>query len=82
MDLTYLVEQRLNLFLLLPLTDLVRVCDSEELWRDIDKPLRFDSSHVVTVLAGREDELVVDDPLWVPIEERRRRMDVDGSPFD
>lgn len=50
-----LVEQRLDLLLLLALTDLVGVSHLEELGGDLHEPLRLDSSDVVTVLSSRED---------------------------
>ena len=66
----------------LALTDLVRVRDLEELRRNFDEPLGLDSSHVVAVLARRKDQLVVNAPFRVPVEERGRRVDVNGRALD
>ena len=79
---TYLVVQWLNLLLFLPLTNLVRVSDFEELRGNIDEPLGLDCSYVMAILACREDEFMVDDPLGVPIEERRGRVDVHWCALD
>lgn len=57
---TYLVEQRFDLFLPLPLTDLVIVCNSEELRCNLHEPFRLYSSDVVTVLSSGQHQLVID----------------------
>ena len=77
-----LVEQRLDFLLPLALTDLVRVGHPEELRRNFDQPLRLNRSHVVAVFAGREDQLMVDAPLGIPVEECRGGVDVDGRALD
>lgn len=64
----HLVVQRFNLFLLLSFTDLVRVCNLEELRSDLYQPLGFDRGYGVTVLAGREQQFVINQPLRCTIE--------------
>lgn len=48
----------------------------EELGRELDEPLGVDRHDVAHVLLGREHQLVVEKPLGVLVEERRRRVDV------
>ena len=74
----HLVVQRLDLLLLLPLTDFVCIRDFEVLGRDINEPLRLDSCDIVAVLSRRQDQLMVDQPLGVAIEQCRGRVDIDG----
>ena len=66
----------------LALTDLVRVCDLEELRRDFDEPLGLNRRDIVAVLARCQNQFVVDAPLRVPIEEGRGRVDVYGCALD
>lgn len=49
----------------------------EVLWRDFEEPLGFDGKHLSHVLFGCHDELMVDNPLWITVEERGTRVDVD-----
>lgn len=65
---TYLVEQRLDPFLLLPFTDLVRIRNLEELRRNLDKPFGFDGSDSMAILPRREQKFVIDTPLGIPVE--------------
>lgn len=78
---TYLIEQGFNLLLLLPLTDLVRVSHLEELRGDLNEPFWLDGSHVMAVLARRQDQFVVDTPFGVAIEQRGRWVDVHRCAF-
>lgn len=78
---TYLVEQWLDLLLLLPLTDLVCIRDFEVLRRNIDEPLRLDSGDIMAVLSGRQDQFMVNQPLGVAVEQRRRRVNIDRGPL-
>eukprot|EP00976_Prorocentrum_cordatum_P086025 1186344-Prorocentrum_minimum.AAC.2 len=48
----------------------------EEARRELGEPLGFDDAALAHVLLGGEDELVVDDPVRLPLEERRGRVDV------
>lgn len=73
---THLVVQRLDLFLLLPLTDLIRIRDPEELRGDLDEPFGLDRRHVMTVLARCQDKLVVYAPFGVAVEQCGGRVDV------
>ena len=78
---TYLVVQWLDLLLLLALADLVRVSHLEELGRDVHQPLRLDSGNIVAILPRCENQLVVDHPLRLAVEQRGVRMDVDWRAF-
>lgn len=49
----YLVKQRFDLLLSLPLADFVRISNLEELWRDLHQPLRFNGCNLVAVFSGR-----------------------------
>lgn len=44
---------------------------------DLRQPLRVDGAHFSHVLLRCLHELVVDDPLWALVEQRRTRMNVD-----
>ena len=46
------------------------------------QPVRVDSSDLRHVLFRREDELVVDNPLRIAVEERRGRVDVHRRALD
>ena len=70
MDLTYLVEERLDLLLPLAFTDLIDIGHFEELRRHLDEPLGLDRHHVVTVLARCKNQLVVYAPLRISVEQR------------
>lgn len=56
----YLVVQWFDLFLPLPLTDLVGVGDFEKLRCNLHEPFWLYSSDVVTVFAGSQHQLVID----------------------
>ena len=64
-----LVVQRLDLLLFLPFTDLVCVCHLEELGCHFDKPLGFNGGDVMTVLASRKNQLVINAPLGISVEQ-------------
>lgn len=66
----------------LPLTDLVRIGDSEELGCNVDEPFRFDGSDVVAIFPRGQDQFVIDNPLRIAVEQRRRRVDIDRSSLD
>lgn len=72
-----LVEQRLDALVFLERRQLGRVGELEEGRRVLDEPLGVDGSHLAHVLLRRLDDLVIDDPLRLPMEQRRRRMDGD-----
>ena len=74
------VIQRFKALLPLALAQLGGVRDPEERGREFGEPLGVDSGHLAHVLLGGEHELVVDDPLRLPVEERARRMDVHHLP--
>lgn len=57
---TYLVVQRFDLLLPLPLTDLVVVGNSEELRCNLHQPFRLYSGDVVAVLSSSQHQLVID----------------------
>jgi len=77
-----LVVQRLNLLLLLPLTDFGVVGHPEELRSHFCKPFGLDGSDIVAVLASREDQLVVNQPFRRAIEQCRGWMDINRCAFD
>ena len=64
----YLVEQWLDLLLLLPFTDLIRIRNSEELWSNLYQPFRLDGSYVVAIITSGQNQLVEYTPLWIPVE--------------
>ena len=73
---TYLVIQRLDLLLSLPLANLVGISYSEELRCNFDQPLRLDGGDIVAVLPSGQNQLVIDQPFWIPVEKCRRGMNI------
>jgi hypothetical protein len=78
----YLVIQWFDLFLPLPLTDLVGISDSEELRCNLHEPFWLNSSDVVTVFASGQHQLVIDQPFRRAVEESGRGMDIHGCSFN
>lgn len=79
---TYLVEQRLDLFAPLALADLASIRHLEELRRDFNQPLGLYCSYGMTVLAGSKNQFMVHEPLGWTIEQGRRWVNIDGGAFD
>ena len=76
------VVQRFDLLLFLLLAYLVRVCDLEELWCELNQPLWFDHCDIVAVFTSRQDQFVINQPLRISVEQRRRRMYIDRCAFN
>jgi len=64
------VIQRLNALGALAPRQLVRVGALEEARRELDEPLGVDRAHLAHVLLAGQHQLVVDDPVRLPLEER------------
>ena len=69
--------ERLEPLLPLSLAQLIRIGELEESRRELDEPLRIDSDDLAHILLRRQNELVINDPIGLPIEQRTRRMNVD-----
>ena len=76
------VVQRFDLFSLLSLAQMSRIAELEEARGELDEPLGVDGAHLAHVLLGGEDELVVDDPVGLTLEEGAGGVDVGWSLFD
>lgn len=55
-NIAYLVEERLNLLLPLPLTDFVGISYLEELGGHLNKPFRLNSSDLMTIFSGSQNQ--------------------------
>ena len=77
-----LVEERLDPLVLLERGQLGRVGELEEGRRVLDQPLRVDGRHLAHVLLRRLNDLVINDPLRLPVEQRRRRVNRDHLRVD
>lgn len=77
----HLVEQRFNLFLPFPLADLVGIRNLEELWCHLHQPFRLDGRDVMTILPSCQNQLIVNQPLRISVEQRRGRVDIHRCPL-
>ena len=70
------IVEGLNLFALFAFAHVTGIAHLEETRGELDEPFWVDGAHLSHVLLGGEHELVVDDPVWLTLEEGGRRVDV------
>ena len=69
------VIEGLNALLALAPAELLVVRGLEEARGQLDEPLGIDGAHLTHVLLAGQHQLVVDDPVRLPLEQRARRVD-------
>lgn len=79
--LLYFVVQRLDFFLPFSLTDFIGVRDLEKLRGHFYEPFGLNGGDSMTIFAGREDQLVVNQPRRRTVKECTGRMNVHKRPF-
>ena len=62
--------ERLEALLPLPFANGLLVDLLEVLWSNLEEPFRLDGENFSHVFLGRHHKLVVDDPLWILVEQR------------
>ena len=76
------IVERFNLFRLFALAQVPRVTELEEARSELDEPFRVDRAYFAHVFFCRENELVVDDPVGLALEQGAGGMDVRGCLLD
>lgn len=76
------IIQRLDPLLPFPLAHLGGVSTLVKPWRQLNKPFWIDHGHLPHVLLCRHHKLMIDDPVWLALEQCAARVDVHWLVFD